>query len=176
MSAKDNIRSIDEGFQFTIAHVNKDLEALDKRIDCHRWEGKDMAAKLVQAEDKYHRLMDHIEILEANQVCFWHRWWRQKGSCVTARARRGPPLNRWEVPSSSLVPVLMGLLTGGFGANPNREQGWLQCQVRGSYCVIYSEPVVHLLTKQAGWVRSDNQTCHQLYRLSRASDFPAITC
>ena len=50
------------------------------------------------------------------------------------------------------------------------------CRVRGSYCVIYSEPVARLLTKQAGWVRSDNKTCHQLHRLSGVSDFPAITC
>ena len=51
-----------------------------------------------------------------------------------------------------------------------------RCRVRGSYCVINSEPVVRLLTKQAGWVRSDNKTCHQLHRLSGVSDFPAITC
>ena len=62
VSAKDDIAKMDEGFQSAITRVDKDLEALDKRIDCRRVENEDLAAKLVQAEEKYHRLMDRFEI------------------------------------------------------------------------------------------------------------------
>ena len=68
VSAKDDIAKMDKGFQSAITRVDKDLEALDKRIDRRRLENEDLAAKLVQAEEKYHRLMDHFEIQEANMV------------------------------------------------------------------------------------------------------------
>ena len=68
VSAKDDIAKMDEGFQSAITRVNKDLEALDKCIDRRRVENEDLAAKLVQAEEKYHRLMDRFEIQEANMV------------------------------------------------------------------------------------------------------------
>ena len=68
MSAKHDIAKMDEGIQSAITQVDKDLEALDKRIDCHRLENEDLAAKLIQAEEKYHRLMDRFEIQETTMV------------------------------------------------------------------------------------------------------------
>ena len=62
VSTKDDIAKMDEGIQSAITRVNKDLEALDKRIDRRRIENEDLAAKLVQAKEKYHRLMDRFEI------------------------------------------------------------------------------------------------------------------
>ena len=68
VSAKDDIAKMDEGFQSAITRVDKDLEALNKHIDCRRLENEDLSAKLVQAEEKYHRLTDRFEIQEANMV------------------------------------------------------------------------------------------------------------
>ena len=57
VSAKDNITKMDKGIQSAVAHVNKNLEALDKRINCCHHENEDLAAKLAQAKEKYHHLM-----------------------------------------------------------------------------------------------------------------------
>ena len=79
MSAKDDIVKIDKGFQSTITHVDKDLEALDKRIDrCHQ-ENEDLAAKLAQAEEKYHRLMDRFKIQEVMMVWLLARMTEAEG-------------------------------------------------------------------------------------------------
>ena len=68
VSAKDNIVKMDKGIQSAITRINKDLEALDKRINRRHIENKDLATKLVQAEEKYHRLMDRFEIQEGTMV------------------------------------------------------------------------------------------------------------
>ena len=83
----DDIVKTDEGIQSAITRIDKDLEALDKRINRPHIKNEDLATKLVQAEEKYHRLMDRFEIQEATMVCLLGRMSEVKGQLCHCKGK-----------------------------------------------------------------------------------------
>ena len=188
VSAKDNIVKMDKGIQSAITRIDKDLEALDKRINRRHIENKDLVAKLVQAEEKYHQLMDRFEIQEGTMVWLLSRMAEVEGQLCHCKGKdRASP----EIIGSPIILSCGDMFEpaapeetfhtppgSDLSSNPSSSIGGTLVEIVEDPIVIPEENVVAILIRDPSFIQVRRQCaiCTGGSPKGRASPYPSSPC